>query len=222
MAQKASPYAIRLGYNQDWNNYFFFESGGKHLCWVKKDKLIRDYFYALFPDTARLKIEYTKSAVFIYLYIPEINLVLGENNQKLDRILKDVYKLINDSKIAVKINLIEVKKPYAWAQAVSNLIVSQLKKRIKSRQIIRGLERKFVDEREVKGWKISINGLSDGSEIAQKKKNSHGRMKLGSMVSNIEEGRAKVLTSRGVIGVNVLIYKGKIWQKINHVNTKKN
>jgi hypothetical protein len=25
MAQKASPYAIRLGYNQVWNNYFFAE-----------------------------------------------------------------------------------------------------------------------------------------------------------------------------------------------------
>ena len=26
MAQKASPYAIRLGYNQTWNNYFFSKS----------------------------------------------------------------------------------------------------------------------------------------------------------------------------------------------------
>jgi len=213
MAQKVSPYTMRLGYNQDWNNYFFFESGGKNLHWVKKDKLIRDYFHALFPDTTQLRIEYTKNAVFIYLYIPEINLVLGENNQKLDKILKDVYKLINDSEIAVKINLIEVKKPYTQAQAVSNLIVSQLKKRFKSRQIIRGLERKFAEEREVKGWKISINGLSDGSEIAQKKKNSYNRMKSSSMVSDIKEGKAVALTSRGVIGVRVLIYKGKIWQK---------
>jgi ribosomal protein S3 len=35
-------------------------------------------------------------------------------------------------------------------------------------------------------------------------------MKSGSMVSDIKEGKAKALTSRGVIGVKVLIYKGKI------------
>nr|CAG8453379.1 827_t:CDS:10 [Entrophospora candida] len=102
MAQKASPYAIRL------------------------DKLIRDYFNKIFPDTAQLKIEYTKSTVFIYLYIPEINLVLGENNHNLDKILKEVYKLINDSKIAVKINLIE-KKKNAHGRMKSSSIVSDIK-----------------------------------------------------------------------------------------------
>jgi small subunit ribosomal protein S3 len=210
MAQKASPYAIRLGYNQDWNSYFFFGSPGKRFDWIKKDKLIRDYFSALFPDTTRLKIEYTKNAIFIYLYIPNINLVLGEKNQKLDRILQEVYDLINDREIAVKINLIEVKRPYTHAQAICNLVVGQLKDRIRSRQIIRDIGRKLLDEREVKGWAIRINGLIDGSEIGQRKKTTHARMPLSEIDSNIDLGEKEAFMVRGVIGVKVLIYKGKI------------
>jgi ribosomal protein S3 len=120
MAQKASPYAIRLGYNQVWNNYFFAESRKEQINWLQKDKSIRDYFYSLFPDTDRLKIEYTKSNIFIYLYIPEISLVLGENNSKLEAVMKGIYKIINDDKVAVKINLIEVKKIFTHAQSIAN------------------------------------------------------------------------------------------------------
>jgi hypothetical protein len=31
MAQKASPYAIRLGYNQVWNSYFFTKNGKEQI-----------------------------------------------------------------------------------------------------------------------------------------------------------------------------------------------
>ncbi|CAI2162209.1 12444_t:CDS:2 [Funneliformis geosporum] len=191
---KTSPYAFRLGYNEDWNNYFFLKSKEKSFDWLKRDKLIRDYFASLFPDTAQLKVEYTRNAIFIYLYIPEINLVLGESNEKLDKILKDIYALINDSKIAVKINLIEVKKVYANAQAIANLIVGQLKKRVSSRQIFRSIERNLSEERE---------------------KNVRGRMSLNTKDSNVKEGNAKALLSRGVVGVkyrysHIVKYEGHV------------
>src|SRR5579871_6333214 len=139
MAQKASPYAIRVGYNQVWNNYFFPESGGEQVILLKRDKLIRDYFRAIFPDNVRLRIEYTKNTIFIYLYIPEIALALGENNEKLAKVMKDIYAKINDDKVSVKINLIEVKNPYNYAQSIANLIASQLKKRLSSRLVIRNI-----------------------------------------------------------------------------------
>ncbi|CAJ0855704.1 17280_t:CDS:2 [Entrophospora sp. SA101] len=44
----------------------------EQISWLRKDKSIRDYLHSLFPDTDRLKIEYTKNNIFIYLYIPEI------------------------------------------------------------------------------------------------------------------------------------------------------
>ena len=112
MAQKANPYAIRLGYNQVWNNYFFAENRKEQISWLTKDKSIRDYLHNLFPDIDQLKIEYSKNNIFIYLYIPEVSLVLGEDNSKLEKVMKGIYKIINDAKIKVKVNLIEVKKVF--------------------------------------------------------------------------------------------------------------
>lgn len=222
MSQKASPYAIRLGYNQVWNNYFFPENKQSQINWLERDKLIRDYFQQIFPDTTRLRIEYTKNNIFIYLYIPEINLVLGENNEKLAKVMKDIYAKIADEKISVKINLIEIKNIYTYAQSIANLIAGQLKKRLPSRSVLRNILNKISLEREIKGVKIQLSGRLDGAEIAQKKKWVWGKMPLSTIDSNIDAaGRSKVITTYGVIGIQVLLYKGKIWQKRNYVNTQK-
>ena len=216
MAQKASPYAIRVGYNQEWNNYYFPRKGSEKLDWLKRDKLIRDYLNSTFPDASRLKIEYTSNSIFVYLYIPEISLVLGKDNEKLDKILKDIYTLINDNKVAVKVNLIEVEK------SLANLIASQLKKRLRSRQIVKGILTKIREERKLKGVKIELNGRLDGSDIANCKKEFWGRMPISGIDSNIELEKVKAVMSYGVIGIKVWTYKGKIWQKRNHDHTQKN
>src|SRR4051794_12109148 len=210
MAQKASPYAIRVGYNQVWNNYFFPENKRDQVNWLERDKLIRDYFRLVFPDITRLRIEYTKSNIFIYLYIPEINLVLGENNEKLEKVMKDIYAKINDEKVSVKINLIEIKNIYTYAQSIANFIASQLKKRISFRLVTRNILSKLSLEREIKGAKIEMSGRLDGKEIAETKKLVQGKMPLSTIDSNIDVGFAKVITTYGAIGIKVLLYKGKI------------
>jgi len=85
-----------------------------------------------------------------------------------------------------------------------------LKKRTRSRQVIKTLLKYIAFERENKGIKIEISGRLDESDIAQTKKFVEGKMKLSSIDSNIKEGRKEVTTSYGKIGIKVLIYKGKI------------
>jgi len=100
----------------------------------------------------------------IYLYIPEVSLVLGKNNEKLDKMLKEIYALVNDNKIAVKVNLIEAEK------SLAKLIADQLKKRVSSRRVVKSMLTKIKEERKLKGVKIELNGRLDGSDIAQNKK----------------------------------------------------
>jgi len=222
MAQKASPYAIRLGYNQIWNNYFFPENKQDQLNWLERDKLIRDYLQQVFPDTTQLRIEYNKNNIFIYLYIPEINLVLGENNEKIEKVMKNIYSRINDVKISVKINLIEVKNIYGHAQSIANLISGQLKKRLSYRLIIRDILSKLSLDREAKGIKIELSGRLDGKEIAETKKFVQGKMPLSTIDSNVEIGFSEVVTTYGTIGIKTILYKGKIWQtNKNYANTTK-
>jgi small subunit ribosomal protein S3 len=132
--------------------------------------------------------------------------VLGENNSKLNEVMKGLYKMIDDEKIPVKLNLVKAEN----AQSMANLIVGQLKKRTRSRQIIKSVTEKMRAKREIKGMTIRVDGLIDGSEIAQKKRFVQGQMPLSKKDSNIEVGEAEAFMSRGIIGVKVLIYKGKI------------
>jgi small subunit ribosomal protein S3 len=136
--------------------------------------------------------------------------VLGENNSKLAKIMKGIHKIVDNDKIKVKINLIEVKKIYSHAQSITNLIVGELKKRTRFRQIIQNVARSVSAERDVKGLAIHTSGLIDGSEIAQKKKFTQGRMPLSTIDSNIKCGKAEALLTRGVVGIKVLIYTGKL------------
>ena len=222
MAQKASPYAIRVGYNQTWNSYYFSEGKKDRINWLEKDKLIRDYFNLVLPNIVRLVVNYSTNNIFVYLYIPEVSLILGENNEKLNKIIKGVYKIVNDDKVAVKINLIEIKKVYTHAQSVANLLAEQLKKRLFSGMVLRNMLSKLSFEKsEVKGVKIQIKGRLDGSDIGNKKKDSWGRMPLSEIDSNVELKKKIAVMSYGVIGIKVWIYRGKIWQKRNknYVNT---
>jgi small subunit ribosomal protein S3 len=137
-------------------------------------------------------------------------LVLGEDNSKLEAVMKNIYRIVDDNKIAVKINLIEVKKVYSHAQSIANLIAGQLKKRIRSRQVIKTLLKYITFERENKGVKIKISGRLDESDNAQTKKIVQGKMPLNTIDSNVERGFREVITSYGAIGIEVIIYKGKI------------
>ncbi|CAG8514599.1 7821_t:CDS:10, partial [Racocetra fulgida] len=164
---------------------------------MQRDQAIRNYLYSLFPDTDRLKIEYTKNTIFIFLYIPEISLVLGEDNSKIETVMKGIYKIINDDKIAVKINLVEVKKVYTHAQSIANLIAGQLKKWIPVKQILKNVLAKVEFEREIKGGGVEMKGILNNTGIAQTLKRKWGKLPISTMDSNIEVGFQVAVLSRG-------------------------
>lgn len=221
MVQK-TPYAFRLGYNQDWNNTFFPKSKKDLISWIEKDELIRNYFYSVFPDIDLLKIRYAQNKIVIYLYVSGINLVLGVNNENSDKILKSVYSLIKNDKVIVEINLIEIRKIYSHAQLVANLISRQLKEKFSSRWISKNMLLNVKKENEVKGVKIILQGCLDGSKLSRIKKEFLGKMPSNSKESNVEGGKSEAITKYGTVGVKVFIYKSKTWQKRNHGNTQKN
>ncbi|CAG8507733.1 15113_t:CDS:2 [Racocetra persica] len=208
MAQKASSsYIIR---KEQVNN-------------LKKVKLIRGYLYRLFPDIAQLRTEINRNNIHIYLSIPEINLVLGEDGKNATKIVKELNRLINDDKVSLHFNLIEVKNVYANAQAVANLMASQIKKRLPIRQIFRNLISKIKLSTEkfrekIKGGSFEVRGILDDSGIAQTKKEKWGKLPLSTIDSNIEIGRQEAIIPRGKVGIKIILYKGKIWQKKKSIN----
>ena len=92
MAQRASQRAIRLGYNQDWNIYYFAKNKQENLELAKKVKVIQDHFYSRWNrNLAQLKIELTSHHLSLKVCVAETSIILGDNNQNLEKVLHELY-----------------------------------------------------------------------------------------------------------------------------------
>jgi len=215
MGQKSNPYLLRLGINQVWNSNYLAPKK-EQVKWLKQDKTIRNYLFKRFFEVTQVKIERTLNDLFLYVYAINISLLMGENSQNLDKILKKIYSLVDD-KVSVRFNLMEVKEIYSSAPAIARHLASQFESRISSRMSLNNAADEAIRQREVKGVRISASGRLDGSEIAQSKKIVRGRMPLSTLRSDIDYGFAEATTNYGKIGIMVLIYKG---EKYAHTKNK--
>jgi small subunit ribosomal protein S3 len=163
-----------------------------------------------------LRIESKSGNIIIYLYISDINLVAGTNQENLSKITKEINSLISDKKDNnLRFNLIEVKNFYSSAQNIANSVATQIKNRTPFRMVLRNTISKLINEKTLEGVNIKVSGRLDGAEIARSERVSHGKMPLSTIDSNIEYAHQEVTTTYGKIGIKVLAYKGKIWRRKN-------
>jgi small subunit ribosomal protein S3 len=222
MAQRASPRAMRLGYNQNWNTYYFAKNKREEIELAKKVKAIRDYFYSRWRrNIAKLETELTDYHLKIKVYVADTVAILGENNQNSEKVLQGLYQTLQDNQIKVELELSKIKNPYTNTQLVSNMIAEQLEKRLFSRRVLNFFLNKVSGEPEVKGVRIEMDGRLDGSENTQEKKVTWKRMPLNYKSIWVEEGKERAIITKGVIGIKVLIYKGRAYPNYSRSKTLK-
>jgi len=69
-----------------------------------------------------------------------------------------------------------------------------------------------AQQSNVKGIKVQISGRLNGAEIARSEKAIFGLVPLSSLKSQIDYAYIPALTTYGVIGIKVWIYKGESTQ----------
>lgn len=208
MAQKANSYALRLGINQNWNSYYF-SSGKKQADLLRQDTLIRRYISLFSKDILQIRIERSSSGLFIFVSTSNVGYLTEKSNERVEKIVKEVQKIVNNKEINVKIHLIEIKRVFSNSQYVANLIASRIKARTPFRVALRTVISKVTAQKEVKGIKVKISGRLDGSEIAKTEKMNVGKVPLSTLVSLIDFAQSEAKATYGKIGISVWIYKGK-------------
>lgn len=209
MTRKANPYAFRLGYNQTWNSSFFTKHENEQAIFLEKNKNIRDYLVSVGLDICRLSITYTKNLLNVNVSVINTAVALGEGNNRINEILSGLQKIVDNKDTVLRVNIIGIKSIYSDAQAMAEVIAAQLKKRLRSRAIIRDIFFRLSNERESKGTKIVLRGLIDGNDMAQTKKFLWGKISLNTISNHIDVGETKAVTTRGIIGVKVFLNLGK-------------
>ena len=227
MGQKVNPIGLRLGINRGWDSIWFSKKSdyGKFLI---EDYKIREYVKKNVVNSgiSQVIIERTSKKCIISIYTSRPGFVIGKKGSDIDKIKK---KLSEISTTEVSLNIKEVKKPELNAYLVAENIAQQLVKRIAFRKAMKRAIQSAL-RLGAKGIRVCVSGRLGGNEIARTEWQREGSVPLHTFRANVDYAEAEALTTYGIIGVKIWIYKGEIFlekSKTNHkgavnVTTNKN
>ena len=211
MGHKVSPLLLRIGYIQNWRSNWF-ASKADYPKFIKLDFEIRKLIKERAKQSAisKIIIERFSDKLKVKIHSARPGIIIGRHGQDIERLRQDLSAL---AKKEVSIDIIEVKNPAADAKLVSENVALQLEKRVAFRRAIkRAIEQALGSG--AKGIKVSASGRLGGAEIARTETYKQGKLPLSTFRADIDYGFTEALTTYGLIGVKVWIYKGDIMLKI--------
>ena len=210
MVQKVNPIGLRLGINRGWDSVWFSKKReyGKFLI---EDYKIREFIKKniLNSGVSEIVIERSGKKCSVFIHTSRPGFVIGKKGYDIEKIKGKISK-ITESEVSV--NIKEIKKPELNAYLVAENISQQLVKRIAYR---RAMKRAMQSAMRLgaKGIKVTLSGRLAGNEIARSEWLREGSIPLHTLRANLDYAEAEALTTYGIIGVKVWIYKGEIFLK---------
>jgi small subunit ribosomal protein S3 len=217
MGQKVNPIGLRLGINRTWDSIWFAKKKeyGKLLI---EDFKIRNYIKKNIVNSgvSQVIIERKAKKCIVSIHTSRPGFVIGKKGSDVDKIKKNLSK-ISSSEIAL--NIKEVKKPELNAYLVAENVAQQLVKRIAYR---RAMKRAIQSALRLgaKGIRVCLSGRLAGNEIARTEWLREGSIPLHTFRAEVDYAEAEALTTYGIIGVKIWIYKGEVLREKNNSNAK--
>ena len=207
MGQKVNPIGLRVGINRGWDSIWFAKKReyGKLLM---EDYKIRDYIKknVVNSGVSQVIIERTAKKCIISIYTSRPGFVIGKKGSDVEKIKKNLSKITSSD---ISLNIKEVKKPELNAYLVAENIAQQLVKRIAYRKTMKRAIQSAL-RLGAKGIRVCLAGRLAGNEIARTEWLREGSVPLHTFRADVDYAEAEALTTYGIIGVKVWIYKGKI------------
>jgi small subunit ribosomal protein S3 len=210
MGQKTNPIGLRLGINRNWDSIWFAkkENYGNLLV---EDYKIREYVKKNITNSgvSQVIIERTAKKCIVSILTSRPGFVIGKKGSDVDKIKKNLTKI---SSSEVSLNIKEIKKPELNAYLVAENIAQQLVKRIAYRRAMkRGMQSAL--RLGGKGIRVCLSGRLGGNEIARTEWLREGSVPLHTLRAEVDYAEAQALTTYGIIGIKVWIYKGEVFSK---------
>ncbi len=208
MGHKVHPTGIRLGIVKDWTSKWYADS--KHYAdLLNTDLEVRAFLKERLKqaNVSRIQIDRPAKNAHITIHTARPGLVIGKKGEDIDALRAEVAKKMG---IPVHISIEEIRKPELDAQLVAESISQQLERRIMFR---RAMKRAVQNTMRLgaEGVKVNIAGRLNGAEIARTEWYREGRVPLHTLRADIDYGFSEAITTYGMIGVKVWIFKGEVF-----------
>ncbi len=215
MGQKVHPTGFRLGIATDWTSKWYADSG-QFADFLDEDLKIRDFLKKKLAQAAvsRIQISRPAKSVAVTIHTARPGIIIGKKGEDIEKLRVEVAQLVSVHINNVKINIEEIRKPEIDAQLVAEGIASQLERRVMFR---RAMRRSVTNAMRLgaEGIKINVSGRLNGAEIARNEWYREGRVPLHTLRADVDYGFAEALTTYGILGVKVWIYKGEVFDLEN-------
>ena len=217
MGQKVNPIGLRLGINRSWESIWYAKKDqyGKLLI---EDHKIREYIKKNIVNSgvSQVIIERTSKKCIVSIYTSRPGFVIGKKGSDIERIKKNLSKI---SSTEISLNIKEIKKPELNAYLVAENIAQQLVKRIAYRKAMKRAMQSTL-RLGAKGIRVCLAGRLAGNEIARTEWLREGSVPLHTFRAEVDYAESEALTTYGIIGVKVWIYKGEVFSKDKNTKNK--
>lgn len=206
MGQKVNPIGLRLGINRTWDSRWYAESNYAEL--LHEDIRIRDFLRKKLAaaGVSKIVIERPAKKARVTIHTARPGVVIGRKGQDIEKLRREIAAMTSAE---VHLNIVEIRKPEVDAQLVAENVAQQMERRVSIRRAMKRAVQSAM-RMGAEGIRINCGGRLGGAEIARTQWYREGRVPLHTLRANIDYGEAKALTTYGICGVKIWIYKGDI------------
>ena len=207
MGQKVHPTGIRLGIVKDHTSVWYAE-GEDYANNLHVDLKVRVFIQKKLAQASvsRIDIHRPAQTARITIHTARPGIVIGKKGEDVEVLRQEVSKMMG---VPVHINIEEIRKPELDAFLVAQNVAQQLERRVQFRRAMKRVMQNAM-RLGAEGIKVQVSGRLGGAEIARSESYREGRVPLHTLRADIDYATAEALTTYGILGVKVWIFKGEI------------
>ena len=204
MGQKINPIGFRLGINRTWDSRWFADRNYAEL--LHEDIRIREFLRKKLAaaGVSKIVIERPSKKARVTIHTARPGVVIGRKGQDIEKLRREIAEMTTAD---VHLNIVEIRKPEVDAQLVAENVAQQMERRVSIRRAMKRAVQSAM-RMGAEGIRINCSGRLGGAEIARMQWYREGRVPLHTLRANIDYGEARALTTYGICGVKIWIYKG--------------
>ena len=208
MGQKVHPTGIRLGIVKKHTSVWY-ASGKDYADHLLQDMEIRDMVKKKLAaaSVSRVEIERPAQTARITIHTARPGIVIGKKGEDVEKLRTMLTAKMG---VPVHINIEEIRKPDLDAQLVADNVAQQLERRVMFRRAMKRVMQNAMRQ-GAEGIKVQVSGRLGGAEIARSERYHEGRVPLHTLRADIDYATSEALTTYGIIGVKVWIFKGEVF-----------
>ena len=207
MGQKVNPVGFRLGINRTWDSRWY-ASKANYADLLHEDLELREFLSNRLQQAglSKVVIERPAKRARVTIHTARPGVVIGKKGADIEILRGELAKKTGGD---VSLNIVEIRKPEIDAKLIAENIAQQLERRIAFRRAMKRAVQSAV-RLGAKGIRINCAGRLGGAEIARTEWYREGQVPLHTLRADIDYGTAEAMTTYGICGVKVWVYRGEI------------